>query len=193
MYSPSPEKQQRFQGVLTGRRRVHRVKHSEPEPAAGRTSPSHLFTRSCSFCMGSGSPSRPQVRISLPSYTRMMRSAVFMRKQLHGTEGGDAIRDARARNARAPFLLQTRRRPSFSRLSPALTSELDGLDGRGVAGAGGDSEGSHQLLSVCVQHQDLEHRRRLRSESCWFCSACQGPQVTHPRDRLLTFPLALPV
>lgn len=43
----------------------------------------YLLTRSCSFCMGSGSPSRPQVSISLPSYTLMIRSAVFMRKQLH--------------------------------------------------------------------------------------------------------------
>lgn len=33
--------------------------------------------------MGSGSPSRPQVSISLPSYTLMIRSAVLMRKQLH--------------------------------------------------------------------------------------------------------------
>lgn len=47
---------------------------------------SDLLTRSCSFCMGSGSPSRPQVSISLPSYTRMMRSAVFIRKQLYGTK-----------------------------------------------------------------------------------------------------------
>lgn len=43
----------------------------------------YLLTKSCSFCMGSGSPSRPQVSISLPSYTLMIRSAVFMRKQLH--------------------------------------------------------------------------------------------------------------
>lgn len=42
----------------------------------------YLLTKSCSFCMGSGSPSRPQVSISLPSYTLMMRSAVFIRKQL---------------------------------------------------------------------------------------------------------------
>lgn len=43
----------------------------------------YLLTRSWSFCMGSGSPSRPQVSISLPSYTLMILSAVFMRKQLH--------------------------------------------------------------------------------------------------------------
>lgn len=46
----------------------------------------HLLTRSCNFCIGSGSPSRPQVRISLPSYTLMIRSAVFMRKQLEKEE-----------------------------------------------------------------------------------------------------------
>lgn len=45
----------------------------------------YLLTRSCSFCMGSGSPSRPQVRISLPSYTLIIRSAVFIRKQLKKT------------------------------------------------------------------------------------------------------------
>lgn len=61
-----------------------RHREDTPEQRSGTASPSvsDLFTRSCSFCMGSGSPSRPQVRISLPSYTLMMRSAVFMRKQL---------------------------------------------------------------------------------------------------------------
>lgn len=48
-----------------------------------RSCQQYLFTKSCSFCMGSGSPSLPQVRISLPSYTLMIRSAVFMRKQLY--------------------------------------------------------------------------------------------------------------
>lgn len=58
---------------------AHTHTRAEPDPSRpGR----HLFTRSCSFCMGSGSPSLPQVRISRPSYTRMIRSAVLMRKQL---------------------------------------------------------------------------------------------------------------
>lgn len=48
----------------------------------------YLLTRSCSFCIGSGSPSRPHVSISLPSYTLMIRSAVFMRKQLHKKQNG---------------------------------------------------------------------------------------------------------
>lgn len=52
---------------------------------------SDLFTRSWSFCMGSGSPSRPQVSISLPSYTLMMRSAVFMRKQLYKTKDREGL------------------------------------------------------------------------------------------------------
>ena len=49
----------------------------------------HLLTRSWSFCRGSGSPSLPHVRISLPSYTLMIRSAVLMRKQLQQTKGGN--------------------------------------------------------------------------------------------------------
>ena len=41
-----------------------------------------LLTRSWSFCIGSGSPSLPQVRTSRLSYTRMIRSAEFTRKHL---------------------------------------------------------------------------------------------------------------
>ena len=132
MYSPSPEKQHRFHGVLS----KYKVVQSNEEvccthskfksfffffllvgdccsllrysnishwnylnlyicsyhlyslytlyiiPVYHQKSLPHLFTRSCSFCMGSGSPSLPQVRISRPSYTLMIRSAVFMRKQL---------------------------------------------------------------------------------------------------------------
>lgn len=112
---------------------------------------SDLFTRSCSFCMGSGSPSRPHVRISLPSYTLMMRSAVLMRKQLQGTEeqSGWGSRTAPARTDAA------------SSFSPAFASKLNGLDGCGVAGACGHAEGGHQLLSVGVQHQDLSGRRQV--------------------------------
>lgn len=54
-YSPSPEKQHFFHIVL--------------------------FTRSCSFCIGSGSPSLPHANISVLSYTRITLSDVLTRKQ----------------------------------------------------------------------------------------------------------------
>lgn len=54
-YSPSPEKQHFFHIVL--------------------------FTRSCNFCIGSGSPSLPHANISVLSYTRITLSAVLTRKQ----------------------------------------------------------------------------------------------------------------
>lgn len=42
----------------------------------------YLFTKSCSFCIGSGSPSLPQARTSFASYTRIMRSDVLIKNEL---------------------------------------------------------------------------------------------------------------
>lgn len=53
-----------------------------------------------------------------------------------------------------------------SSFSPALTSKFNGLDGSSIAGTGGHSEGSHQFLSVCVQHQDLQQRRIMKKIYC---------------------------
>lgn len=52
--------------------------------------------------------------------------------------------------------------------SPSLACKFDGFDGGGVAGAGGHSEGSHQLLSVCVQHQNLQQDKDMRKK-LFFC------------------------
>jgi len=59
-------------------------------------------------------------------------------------------------------------------LSPALARKFDGLDGGGVAGASGNSERRHQLLSVCVQHQDLQPRNNAEDNS-------KNTFITHTR------------
>lgn len=42
----------------------------------------HLFTKSCSFCIGSGSPSLPHASTSFASYTRIIRSEVLIKNEL---------------------------------------------------------------------------------------------------------------
>lgn len=75
IYSPSPEKQHFFHIVLNNN-------NYEKKSVINKENGTYLLTRSCSFWIGSGSPSLPQAKTSLLSYTLITRSAVFTRKQL---------------------------------------------------------------------------------------------------------------
>lgn len=48
---------------------------------------------------------------------------------------------------------------------PALACKLNGLDGGGVAGACGDSEGCHKVLGVGVQNKYLQDVKKKRNSN----------------------------
>lgn len=62
--------------------RQYIVNYNENSKENENPADAHLLTRSCNFWIGSGSPSFPHARTSPLSYTRMIRSAEFTRKQL---------------------------------------------------------------------------------------------------------------
>lgn len=125
-----------------------------------RSVASHLFTKSCSFCMGSGSPSRPQVKISRPSYTLIIRSAVFIKKQLWEECHRACIalkrekRSKRSQNMLCEIIVGGCWvffvRPGIVRSnSPSFPSKFNWFNSCGVAGSSCYSEGGNEILSVC--------------------------------------------
>lgn len=141
MYSPSPEKQQRFHGVLRDRSDQTECNHALISSA--RCLPVHQVLE---FLHG--------LRFSIPTAGENLPAVVHADDSVSGVDQETAGVDRR--NLLMPFLdILRKMKEECVYISPALPCKLDRFDGRGVAGSCCHSKRRHEILRDCVEHQNL--------------------------------------